>query len=150
MSRLIARAAVVVSMIAAMLWAAPGAGAQPNSAEQIVFSGIGFGTFAGTPTPFGFWIWCEDEEANGAYAGACAGSMYFYELGLVRGVFGEVSESEEIHTMDVQSADGSVDCALTQGAETTTKGPTNTVNATCAAPSGGGTSTNAVVVVSGP
>jgi hypothetical protein len=118
-----------------------------KAAEQIVFSGTGTGTFG----PFGFWIWCEDEEAGNPYAGECNGAMYFYALGITKHVEGEVSEGAEgIYTMDVQSTlDDSVDCLLTNAGEPVS-GPRNTVNVTCSAPSGSGTSTTAVVNVTGP
>jgi hypothetical protein len=126
--------------------------ASAEAAEQIVFSGTGFGTFNGTETPFGFWIWCEDEEANNPYAEECNGAMYFYALGITKGVKGDVEEiSEGIYQMTVASRKGSsVSCILVNESDEPTQGPTNTVDVTCTTPSGSGQSTNAVVNVTGP
>jgi hypothetical protein len=119
-----------------------------HHSEQIVFSGTGVGDFG----PFGFWIWCQDADSNTPYAGECNGAMYFYALHLTKGVEGEVSElSEGIYQMTVASRKGSsVSCTLTNASEEISSGPTNTVNVACTTPSGSGTSTNAVVNVTGP
>jgi hypothetical protein len=128
--------------------------ATAEAAEQIVFSGTGSGTFDGTETPFGFWIWCEDEEANNPYAEECNGAMYFYGLGITKGVKGDVEEiSEGVYEMTVASRKGSfVSCQLRNVLldDEPTSGPTNTVQVDCTTPSGSGQSTNAVVVVTGP
>ena len=131
--------------------AAAGQGADHHS-EQIIFSGTGFGTFNETPSPFGFWIWCQDEDSSTPYAGECAGAMYFYALGITKGVEGEVIElSEGIYQMTVASRKGSsVSCQLTNANEELNHGPSNTVDVTCTTPSGSGQSTNAVVNVTGP
>jgi len=50
--------------------------------------------------------------------------------------------------MHVWSRDGSINCWLVNTA-LATHGPTNTVSMSCSAPAGGGTFTNAVVVISG-
>jgi len=145
------RFAVLVAVVAALaLVAIPGAPAEPRNSEQVVFSGIG----PGNQGPFGFWIWCMAEASDastGAYEGVCAGSMYFYALGIVRGVFGWVTEpSEGVYQMNVSSSDGSVSCILWNGTPVL-RGPRNTVNAACGSPSGfSGISTNAVVNVTGP
>lgn len=127
--------------------AAPGQGSDQHS-EQIVFSGTGFGEFG----PFGFWIWCQDEDSSTPYAGECNGAMYFYALHLTKGVEGEVEEtSEGIYTMTVHSRKGdSVSCTLVNDDEELTSGPTNGVTVTCSAPGGTGTSDNAVINVTGP
>jgi hypothetical protein len=119
--------------------------------EQIIFSGVGSGTFDNTPTPVGFWIWCQDENpGNPDYAGECAGSMYFYGLGLTKGVAGEVEESGEAYIMTVASRKGpSISCQL-ENVPPVVQGPHNTVNITCVTPSGTGTSETAVVNVTGP
>jgi hypothetical protein len=78
--------------------------------------------------------------------------MYFYALGITRHVEGEISEpGEHEYVMDVASTrDSVVDCTLANGLPIT-HGPNNTVTVTCTAPSGfSGTSTNAVVNVTGP
>jgi hypothetical protein len=126
-----------------------------HHAEQIIFSGTGFGTFNDTPSPFGFWIWCEDEDANNPYAEECNGAIYFYALGITKGVRGDVQElSEGIYQMTVSSRKGSsVSCQLTNGLNDEgelNQGPSNTVDVTCTTPSGSGQSTNAVVNVTGP
>lgn len=143
---LLAAAALFLSLGSVAL-AGPGQGADRHS-EQIVFSGTGFGDFG----PFGFWIWCQDADSSTPYAGECAGAMYFYALHITKGVEGEVTEPEEgIYEMVVSSRKGSsVSCTLVNASEEITVGPTNTVNVTCTAPSGSGTSTNAVVNVTGP
>jgi hypothetical protein len=128
--------------------------ASAEAAEQIVFSGTGFGTFDGTETSFGFWIWCESEEANNPYAEECRGAIYFYALGITKGVEGDVEElSEGVYQMTVMSRKGgSVSCMLTNALtdDEPTSGPTNTVDVNCTTPSGSGQSTNSVVVVTGP
>ena len=140
--------------LAAILWLASGGVAlAANNSEQVVFSGTGGGTFSSTSTPFGFWIWCESEgsstQPGPQYIGRCSGAMYFYALGIVRGVQGTVAGSSGAYMMSVSSADAAVSCALTNTAPAT-KGPTNTVTVACSAPAGGGTSTNSVVKVTGP
>jgi hypothetical protein len=81
--------------------------------------------------------------------------MYFYDLGITKGVEdaeepGIVEGAEGEYTMHVVSRDGSVDCTLTNVAPPT-RGPTNTVDVSCASPQGfSGTSTTAVVNVTGP
>jgi len=126
-----------------------------HHAEQIIFSGTGFGTFNDTPSPFGFWIWCEDEDANNPYAEECNGAIYFYALGITKGVTGDVEEiSEGVYQMTVFSRKGgSVSCQLTNELNDEgelNQGPSNTVDVTCLTPGGGGQSTNAVVNVTGP
>lgn len=140
---------VVCTLVGLLLVVAPAATAQPKNAEQIVFSGVGFGAFNGTPSPFGFWVWCEDEEAGNPYQGVCAGAIYIYALGLTRGVHGTVSEEDGSYTMHVASSDSAIVCSLTNTLPVT-RGPTNTVQMSCTAPAGSGISTNSVVVVTGP
>jgi hypothetical protein len=100
---------------------------------------------------FGFWLWCEDPEATNPYAGECHGSVYFYGIGLTKGVSGSVSEGPDgIYKMTVTSRDGKVACTFWNVSATITRGLTNTVNAICSAPAGSGTSPNTVVQVTGP
>jgi len=144
---------LLLTVFTSLIMAAAVGVAQPNNSEQVVFSGTGFGTFDGTPTPVGFWIWCEAESEN-PYAGECAGSMYFYALRITKHVIdaeepGIVENADESYTMHVASTDGSVDCFLTNE-EPTRNGPRNTVDVECGAPAGSGTSTRAVVKVTGP
>src|SRR4030095_1475634 len=120
--------------------------------EQIIFSGVGFGTFDNTPTPVGFWSWCQDENPseNAEYAGECAGSMYFYDLRLRKAVEGEVEESGEAYVMTVASRKGTLISCQHENVPPDVHGPRNTVNITCVTPSGTGTSETAVVNVTGP
>ena len=121
-----------------------------QSSTQVVFSGIGSGTFNGTATPVGFWIWCEGGSSN-PYVGACNGAMYFYALGITRPVSGTAKGSDSLFTMSVHSPGKTpvVSCTL-NNPNTPVHGPHNVVDVSCSAPSGSGTSTNAVVVVTGP
>jgi len=144
--------AIAATMLALVV---SGARAASNS-EQIVFSGIGLPSVSSAP--FGFWIWCQNEQAEPSvgrshYETDCNGAMYFYALGVVTHVVGEVSElSEGVYLMDVSSTDGSVDCML-QNVPPIRHGPNNTVVADCTV---NGTalhnlkSENAVVNATGP
>lgn len=125
--------------------------AHASASEQVVFSGAGVDNFSGTTTPFGFWIWCEAESAN-PYITECAGSMYFYNLHLVKHVDDTAPIQEKgdgQYFITVGSDDGTVACTLLNMLPNT-RGPTNTVQVDCTAPSGSGSSTNAVVSVTGP
>jgi hypothetical protein len=109
-----------------------------------VFSGTGGGDFG----PVGFWVWCQVQTSN-PYETDCNGSMYFYQLGLVKHVGGEVSEpADDQYQMDVSSADGSVACTLTNEPPIV-HGPHNTVDVSCSSPSGSGSSSTAVVTNNG-
>jgi hypothetical protein len=123
-----------------------------HHSEQIVFSGTGFGTFNDTQSPFGFWIWCQDADSSTPYAGECNGAIYFYALGITKGVEGEVTEpSDGIYQMTVSSRKGgAVSCQLTNADSELQSGPSNTIDVNCVTPSGAGQSTNAVVNVTGP
>jgi hypothetical protein len=124
--------------------------------EQVIFSGTGIfdesSSLAGSP--FGFWIWCEAESDN-PYLGECKGSIYIYALGLTKHVEdaeepGITEGPEGIYTMNVASKDGSI-AALLTNTEEAVKGPHNTVTVTFTNPGvGSGTSTTAVVNVTGP
>ena len=119
----------------------------PQNAEQIVFSGTGTSSLG----PFGFWVWSEDQDAANPYHGEATGSVYLYALQLTKHVDGTVQEiSPGTYAISVAAADNSVVVTLTN-VPPVTRGPSNTVNATFTAPSSGtGTSTNAVVNVTGP
>jgi hypothetical protein len=134
-----------------LLASAAGTSAQPSS-EQVVFSGVASlnSTFA-LGSPAGFWIWCESESSN-PYEGNCAGAMYFYALGITKGVSGDDAITEHAdgtYTMTVQSSDGSVNCSLTNFLPVR-QGPANRVDVACSTPAGTATSPNAVVNVTGP
>ncbi len=126
------------------------------ASQQVIFSGTGVFTDGTVPiTPFGFWIWCGGAST---YQGECGGAMYFYALGIVKGVSGTVSGSGPQFTMTVHSADRVIACTLKNG-PTVVSGPGNMVTATCTAPSQvanppdtdtSGLSTNAVVNITGP
>lgn len=148
MRHLLGLGAIVAVAVASVLVMAPGVGAAPSNAEQIVFSGTGGGNFADTPQGFGFWIWCQNDNPAGQYEGVCQGAMYFYGLGITTHVFGGVSEGAgDQYTMWVTNG-SSVSCTLTN--TTDVSGPRNTVNVWCSSPAGSGASTNAVVNATGP
>jgi hypothetical protein len=131
----------------AAVMAVPAAAA--NNSEQVVFSKTG--AFSETLGPFGFWIWCEADSGN-PYQGECNGSMYFYAFGTPRHVMdGSISEGPDgIYTIHVVSADGFIDCTLTNTAPAV-HGPNNTVSVTCSAPVvGSATAAGSVVNVTGP
>jgi hypothetical protein len=138
------------------LIAAAGASAANNS-EQVVFSKTGaFSTALG---PLGLWVWCEAESEN-PYAGVCSGSVYFYFLGVPRGVHGFITEAPAdpgLYTMTLFSADRFIDACQFMNPEPATSGPTNDLAlGTCTV--GGQRNTNvgevvtttAVVRVTGP
>jgi len=122
--------------------------ASASGPTQIVFSKTG--AFSPSLGPFGFWIWCEGESTN-PYHGQCNGAMYFYSLiAATKHVAGGVTElSEGVYQMTVASTlDDSVSCTLTNAAAPK-GGPNNTVNVSCTVPAGSGSSTTAVVNVTG-
>ena len=142
----------IAAALATVALTASAGGAQAASSEQVVFSKTGaFGTFAGTPTPLGFWIWCEASSGN-PYQGQCNGSMYFYALGTPKHVVdGSITElADGIYQINVLSSkDSSINCTLTNTAPPQS-GPNNTVTVSCATPSGSAAATGAVVNVTGP
>jgi hypothetical protein len=130
----------------------PALAGQPRNSEQVIFSGISSGaTSFPNGSPVGFWIWCEAESDN-PYEEECNGAMYFYALGITRHVEGDVTEpSEGIYEMLVSSTrDGAIVDCLLRNEDEAVHGPHNTVTVTCTTPGGSGTSTNAVVNVTGP
>lgn len=142
----------VAAALAMMALTASAGGAQAANSEQVVFSKTGaVGTFGGTTTPFGFWIWCEASSSN-PYQGNCNGSMYFYALGIPKHVIdGGITEPADgqyqIHVLS--SKDSSINCTLTN-TPPPQSGPNNTVTVSCTTPSGSATATGAVVNVTGP
>ena len=148
----VARTVLVVSILAMASVAAAG-----NNSEQVVFSGIGSGTFDGTATPMGFWIWCEADSAN-SYLHECNGAMYFYNLSITQGVE-DPSASAFLESPDgiyhitvVDRATGGsiINCVLTNEATPPKHGPNNKIDVVCTTPSGSTTVSNAVVNVTGP
>lgn len=145
---------------ALVLYLGHGRVARAAASQQVVFSGTGVFTddsLTKPITPFGFWIWCEGASGN-PYEGRCNGAMYFYALGITKGVFGSVSGSGQVFTMTVHSADGKVACSLTNSTPVMS-GPSNMVSAKCTAPAQvtdstdndtAGLSINAVVNITGP
>ena len=79
-------------------------------------------------------MWCEDFDASNPYAGACVGSMYFYDIELTKFVSGEVTVLDESasFSVDLASRDGSIDCTVT--GNTADKGPSNTITVDCSVP----------------
>ncbi len=149
-----------ISVVALILDVLPLRTARAAASEQVIFSGTGIFTddsLSQPITPFGFWIWCEGASKN-PYNAECSGAMYFYALGITKGVNGSVSGSGQQFTMTVGSPDGAVACKLTNHTPVLS-GPANMVTATCTAPAQVvdtadndtvGVSTNAVVNVTGP
>ncbi len=137
--------------LAASAMAIPAAGAPSNKANKIIFSGGGSGSFAGMPSLFAFQIRCQNGQ-NGPASGPCSGTMYFFGLGMVQGLGGTFVQTDGVsYRMTVAASDGSANviCTLVTSG-TISRGPTNTMNVTCTAPSGSGSSSSAVVVVAGP
>jgi hypothetical protein len=142
-------------LAAALLIALPVGNAQAaKNSEQVVFSGIGLPPVSSEP--FGFWIWCQVEQApssRGRYETDCNGAVYFYARGIVKHVIGEVTEpAEGLYEMEVESTDGRVSCTL-DNVPPVEHGPNNTVTAACIVDGAlvtGLISTNAVVNATGP
>jgi len=152
----VVRAFLVVSILAIASFAVAA-----NNSEQVVFSGTGFATFTPlggepTPTPFGFWIWCE-ADSNNSYHGECHGAMYFYNLGITQAVEdageGAIQELSEgiysISVVDKKTQGQVVACTLTNQSDDL--GPNNLFNVICSKPDGGteGDATG-VAIVTGP
>ncbi len=139
---------MALALVAVSMAVAPGALAANNS-EQVVYSGAGTGTLGGTQSVIAFWVWCEADSSN-PYTTRCTGAISIPALGLNKAVKGTISENpDHVYHLIVSSADGAIACTLTNNLPIAS-GPMNTVNIDCTAPMGSGTSTNAVVVVTGP
>lgn len=144
-----AKVLVLLAVLAAVTLAvAPGASSQGGGARQLVVSGqIPPGATTGTLGPFGIWVWCEDPDASNPYAGECAGSMYFYDLGLTKFVEdeeGTLSLTSTSFSVELVSPDDSIDCTVS--GTTANRGPSNTISVSCSAPAGrSGTLSNVVV-----
>jgi hypothetical protein len=141
-------------LAAVALVAAPGASSEGKKATQLVISGqVPPGETDPSLGPFGIWVWCEDQDASNVYAGACVGSLYFYDIALTKAVVGHVVDlNDEDPTgefsVELDSRDGTsiVDCVVS-GDLPATKGPTNTIHVACSTPDREGDLTNTVVVV---
>lgn len=139
------KALLLVALATATLALASTAGSQ--GASQLVISGqTPPGATTGNLNGFGVWVWCEDQAAGNPYAGACAGSMYFYNIGLTKSVRGTVVLTSGSFTVELGSRDGTVDCTVS-GSLPATKGPSNTINVNCSTPARSGTLSNVVVRV---
>jgi hypothetical protein len=133
---------------------APAAGGATTTAQslnqQLVFqdqAGTGIGTFDGNWTPFGFWIWCQTPLNRNAYGNDCAGSLYFYKLGITTGVNGSITSTGSGYSVTVSStpSNGAVaNCTFTLATPFST-GATNTVSLSCASPSGSGTDSKVAI-----
>jgi hypothetical protein len=135
------------ALAAVALVAAPGAGSQGGGARQLVISGqVPPGTATGNLDGFGIWVWCEDPDASNPYAGECAGSIYFYNIGLTKFVEDEedtLSLTSTSFSVELVSPDGSIDCTVS--GTSATKGPSNTITVSCSSPARSGTLSNVVV-----
>ena len=146
---------IATMVVTVILVAVPVATAQAaRNSEQVIFSGIGLPPVSSEP--FGFWIWCQNEQApssRGRYETDCNGAVYFYARGIVTHVTGEIAEpTEGLYEMDVESKDGRVSCTL-DNVPPITHGPSNTVTAACLVDGvlvTGLMSTDAVVTATGP
>ena len=154
--RILLCACVLFIGIATVWSGARNATAASEPSEQVIFSGKGTydDSSALAGSPFGFWVWCEAESDN-PYVGECKGSIYIYALGLVKHVEdaeepGITEPSEGIYVMSLASRDSSISVTL-QNTDEAVRGPRNTVIAEFTVPDvGTGTSTSAVVNVTGP
>jgi hypothetical protein len=150
MSRIGVRVGLLFAVAAIALSGAPSAAAQSNAVQIVLSAQIPPGTTTGTLGPFGFWIWCEAPSGR-PYSGECAGSMYFYDLGLVSSVDDSappVVTSSSV-MVSVASDDGKIACTLSAPLPASV-GATNTVSVNCSAPNRAGTINRAVVRVTGP
>jgi hypothetical protein len=147
----LAATAALASMALAAGGGLPAQASNSSSGQLVVSTTGGFGTFSNTPTPFGYWIWCQSTSTN-AYGVDCSGSAYFYALSpKTEQVAGTVTGSGSSgYTIDFWNTTGSfaMACELNNVAPPT-NGPTNTVYITCSSPSGSGVSTNSIVSGSG-
>ncbi len=143
-------------LVTVLLLFATAAFSQTSLNQQLIFqdrSGTGHGNFNGTDTPFGFWIWCQPVSGN-AYGTDCAGSVYFYHLGITVGVDGAVTYfSQSGDTLAFAVTVSSVpnnalsNCVFSYSG-TVSQGATNTVNLTCGKPTGTGTDTKVAIQLS--
>ena len=158
--RIISLGAILLLVVLIISWSVGSGthvGAKAKPSEQVIFSGTG--TFdSSSPlagSDFGFWVWCEADSEN-PYDGECNGAMYIYALGLTKHVEGEIEEIEtpngDEYQMTVASTKDNTLAAVLRNVAPEQRGPRNTVNVTFTTPNsvGGGSSTRAVVNVTGP
>ena len=123
--------------------------------QQLVFqdqAGTGTGTFDGSWTPFGFWIWCQTPLNSNAYGNDCAGSLYFYKLGITTGVNGSITSTASGYSVNVSSTPpngAAANCSFTLTTPFST-GATNTVPLSCSSPSGSGTDSKVAIRLAPP
>lgn len=122
-------------------------------ASQVVFEGVGSGTFNSQAMQFGFSVRC--------YGASCVGALAFGGPNALSYVTGTMSQlQQDAYMMSVsttQSPTGtlpptispSISCSLAN-TPPVTQGETNTVTMTCSSPVGSGTSTDAMVEVLTP
>lgn len=143
----LAKVFVLVATASVALAFAPTAGSQ--GASQLIISGqVPPGETSGTLDGFGIWVWCEDPAASNPYAGECAGSMYFYNIGLTKFVEDEEDTlvlTDSTFSVELVSRDGTIDC-IVSGSLPAAKGPNNTINVDCSAPTGRSGTLSKVVV----
>ncbi len=119
---------------------------QASTNQQLVLqdqAGTGSGTFSGKSTPFGFWIWCQTPNNSNTYGNNCAGSMYFYALGIATGVSGSVTVAGNSYTVTVSG--GPISGCILTFSSPFTSGATNAVSLSCGSPSGSGTDTHVAI-----
>ena len=144
-----AKVLIILSVLAVVtLVGAPAGSSHGRGASQLVVSGqIPPGETTGTLGPFGIWVWCEAPDASNPYAGECAGSMYFYDLGLTKFVEdeeGTLFMTSTSFSVEFVSTDGSIDCTVS--GTTANPGPSNTISVSCSAPAGRSGTLSKVVV----
>jgi hypothetical protein len=132
---------------------------QTSLNQQLIFqdrAGTGSGTFNGSTTPFGFWIWCQPVSSN-AYGNDCTGSVYFYRLGITVGAAGHVASFQQsgdtlAFTVTVSSVpNGSkISNCIFSFSGTPTEGASNTVTLTCDKPTGTGTDSKVSIQLAPP
>jgi hypothetical protein len=97
---------------------------------------------------FGIRVWCQDPAAGNPHSGECAGSIYFYNLLLVRHVAHEEDTlvlTSTSFSVELVSDDGSVDCTVSESLPSA-KGPSagNTISVSCSSSDRSGTLSNLV------
>jgi hypothetical protein len=149
--------------IAALIWllafafASIPAFAKPTSAppaNQMVFEGVGTGTFNARTMQFGFSVRC--------YGANCVGALVLGGPSAVTYVTGTVTQlQQDTYMLSVSAAPTAngtlpptgvippISCSLAN-TPPLTQGETNTVTMTCSSPAGSGISTNAMVEVVAP